>query len=119
MSADQPPATRAEYHADSDGQAVRSARETVQWLLEDHAAGRANAISSRAIADWVGLRPTTVRDLIAELRDEGVLPIGSCPGGYYRIASAGEFREVMEGIESEIATKQDRQSAIAAAFYGD
>lgn len=109
--------TRAEYHADADAPTVRTARQTIRRLLEAHA-GRDNAIASSALADRVGLKPTTVRDIVSELRDEGVVPIGSCAQGYYRIDSPAEFRDVMASIEDEIQTKRDRQSAIAAAFYG-
>lgn len=109
--------TRSEHHADSPESIIRESRRLVRRVLEHHAVGRENATSGKALADQVPLEPTTVRDVIAELRDdpEGP-PIGQCADGYYVISDAGELDEWVEGVREEIATKRDRLQANVKSF---
>jgi hypothetical protein len=110
--------TRATAHADSDERKVIGAKRTLARILKQRR-GKGQAISSKALADRVGLKATTVRDLIPEIRREQDLPVVSTSTGYYLVASDQEFREVMKRIEDTIATKRERQSDIAEAYYGN
>jgi len=74
--------TRSEHYADSDAQTVRDSRRRVRTALERHAVGRDSALSGAALAGHVPLKPTTVRDIIAELRDDPAgPPVGQCADG--------------------------------------
>lgn len=109
--------TRAEHHADSPAHEVRESRRRVRSALERHAVGRDNAMPGSALADLVPLRETTVRDIVAELRDdpEGP-PIGNCADGYYVIATTAELEDYVAGMKDTIATKRERLQANVKAF---
>ena len=108
--------SRAEHNADSANHEVRAAKRTLARLLEDRQ-GKQSAISSKALGDRVGLKATTVRDLVAEIRVEYGIPVASCSSGYYMIQSDDELRQVMERIEDTIQTKKQRQKELARAYY--
>jgi uncharacterized small protein (DUF1192 family) len=109
--------TRAEHHADTPAYRVRQSRARVRAALERHAVGRENALSGRALADRTPLKPTTVRDIIAELRDDpDGPPIGNCADGYYVIASVDELEAHIADVKDEIATKRERLEATVQAF---
>jgi len=109
--------TRAEHHADSDAGTVRQSRARVRAALERHAVGRENALSGTALSDLTPLKATTVRDIIAELRDDpNGPPIGNCADGYYVIADVEELQTHIESVKAEIQTKRDRLEATVQAF---
>lgn len=108
--------SRAEHHADSDPNTVRNSRRVVRRALERHAIGRDNALSGAALAGKVPLKATTVRDVVSELRDDGALPIGNSPGGYYVIDDASELDAWVEAKREEIATMRSRMETVTAAF---
>jgi len=109
--------TRSEHYADSDAQTVRDSRRRVRKALERHAVGRDSALSGAALAGHVPLKPTTVRDIIAELRDDPAgPPIGQCADGYYVINSRDELKEWVESVQDEIATKEERLQANVQSF---
>lgn len=105
-------------HADSDEVSIARAKEEIARTIA-HKDGKRNAISSRELAGMVGLKATTVRDVIPEIRCQYRLPIGSCPGGYYVIDDTEDFRETMQGIEDEIQTKKEHQRELAEAWYSE
>lgn len=109
--------TRAEHHADSPAHRVRQSRARVRAALETHAIGRENALSGTALADLTPLKPTTVRDIVAELRDDpDGPPIGNCADGYYIINSVDELEDHIEDVKETIATKRERLEATVQAF---
>jgi hypothetical protein len=108
--------SRAAHNADSANHEVRAAKRTLARLLENRE-GKQSAISSKALGDRVGLKSTTVRDMVAEIRVEYNIPVASCSQGYYTIQSDQELRQVMERIEETIATKKERQKELARAYY--
>lgn len=111
------PGTRAEHHADSDPGTVRESRRHITRALEAGHQGRGNTIPASELAEFVPPAETTVRDIIAELRDdpEGP-PIGNCADGYYVIADAGELEAYIAGVRDEIATKKERLGANVESF---
>lgn len=111
------PSTRAEHHADSDARTVRFSRRAVHRALLAGHVGRERAISGAGLADAVPVAETTVRDVIAELRDDPAgPPIDSCADGYFVIADAGELDAYVEGVKDEIATKRERLQANVKSF---
>jgi len=108
--------TRAEHHATSPDHEVRAAKRTLARLLECRR-GKDRAISSQALADRVGLKATTVRDLVPVVRRDYGLPVASTSTGYYVIEDEAELREVMDRIERTIETKRERQRELARAWY--
>jgi len=108
--------SRAEHHADAEPETVRSSRRTVRQALERHAVGRDNALSGAALAGKVPLEPTTVRDVVSELRDDGALPIGNSPGGYYVIDDTDELDAWVEAKREEIATMRSRMETVTESF---
>lgn len=111
------PETRAEHHADSDAEAVRDSRRQVREALEEYAVGRSNALPGSTLADTVPLKATTVRDIIAELRDDPRgPPLGNCADGYYVISDPGELEAYIESVRDEIATKKERLETNVESF---
>jgi hypothetical protein len=109
--------TRSEHYADSDAETVRESRRRVRKALERHPVGRDSALSGAALAGHVPLKPTTVRDIIAELRDDPTgTPIGQCSSGYYVITDKAELKEWVESVKNEIATKEERLQANVQSF---
>lgn len=116
MSADAPTA-RAEYHATSDARTVRYSRRVVRRALEAGHVGREDAIHGSELEAFVPVKATTVRDVIAELRDDpDAPPIGNCADGYYVIATRAELDEYVSGVKDELATKRERLQANVQAF---
>lgn len=112
--------SRAEHHADSPESQVRTAKDQIAWLLQRRNS-REHAISSKGLAQatgWPngGIKPTTVRDCIKEIRQERKLPIVSCSQGYYLINSAQELEWELERIQEEIATREETKQELAQAF---
>ena len=109
--------SRAEREADSDARQVRYARRVVARALEVGHVGRANAISGAELATFVPIAETTVRDVVAELRDDPAgPPIGSCADGYYVIATDTELTEYVASMNETIQTKRERLEANLEAY---
>lgn len=110
-------ATRAEHHADSPAHRVRQSRARVRAALERYAVGRDDAMHGSALADRTPLKDTTVRDIIAELRDDPQgPPIGNCSDGYYVIDDPDELEAYIESVKDTIATKRERMQANVQSF---
>jgi len=109
--------SRAEHHADSPKHKVRQSRARIRRVLERKCVGRDNAMHGSDIAELVPIAETTVRDVIAELRDDpDGPPIDSCGDGYYVISSTAELEHYIESMKETIATKQERLQANVRAF---
>lgn len=106
----------ATHYADSSAERINLAKRQIAGILRERRGKRA-AISSKGLADACGLKPTTVRDLIPEIRREYEVPIASCPGGYYVIASREDFLAHMNRIEDTIETKREHQRDLARSWY--
>jgi len=122
--------SRAEHHADSDVPKVRRAKDRIAWILRRRDC-REHAISSKALAratGWKpgepsdGIKPTTVRDCIKEIRAERDLPIESCGRGYYLIGTVSELERYIENRKEEKRTIdetiQEQVQAFNAMRYG-
>lgn len=112
------PQSRAEAHADSPAHRVRQSRARVRAALERHAVGRANAIHGSDLAARVPVAETTVRDIIAELRDDPLGPPigGGSNQGYFVIADTDELDAWIGDVKDEIATRRERIQANVRAF---
>ena len=109
--------TRAEHHADSDASTVRNSRQIIQNLLEENCVGRDNAAPTRKFAEHTPLSKSTIRDVIAELRDDPAgPPIGSCADGYFIISSDAELSEYVASMNETIQTKRERLEANLEAY---
>lgn len=111
------PQTRAEAYAHADTHTVRYSRRVVTRALEAGHQGKSNAIHGSELAEYVPVEETTVRDIIAELRDDPYgPPIGQSGQGYYVLASREELDEWVEGVREEIATKRERLRANVESY---
>lgn len=109
--------TRAEAHAHSSRHRVRQSRARVRRVLETECVGRDNAMHGTELAELVPIEYTTVRDVIAELRDDpDGPPIGNCSAGYFVIESTDELEAYVDSIKDTIATKENRLEANVQAF---
>jgi len=109
--------TRSERRADSPATQVRASRRHVRRALEAGHRGREHAISGKDLSRFVPVAYTTVRDVIAELRDDPAgPPIGSCSDGYFIISSGAELDDYVEGMKETIETKRERLEANVRAF---
>jgi biotin operon repressor len=110
---------RAAEYADSDRDEIEDARRVVRRALLDYARGRENAVSGSELAGRVSLKATTVRDLIADLRDDPEGPaIANCTSGYYVITTREELEEWVASVNEEIQTKRERIAANVESFTG-
>ena len=107
--------TRSEHHAESPEPKVTDAKHQIASILE-HRTGRSMAISSRGLADATGLKPTTVRDTIPEIRREHGLPIVSTNAGYYCAGSWEDVESVLERMAERRATIELRRRELARAW---
>lgn len=107
--------TRAESEADTPAPDVTTAKKQIAAKLNDHTT-RDNAISSQALADYTGLKPTTVRDAIKEIRREYGVPVVSCTAGYYVVDSREEFERQLDRIDAEIQTRRETKRELTAAW---
>lgn len=107
--------TRATHHADSSEQNVTRAKAQIAQILEVRDC-REWAISSKGLADAVGLKPTTVRDCIKEIRRERHIPVVSCSSGYYVISSVEQLESELDRIQAEINTRKETKQELAEAF---
>jgi hypothetical protein len=111
------PSTRAEHHADSDARTVRFSRRAVHRALLAGHRGRDRAITAAGLASFVPIAETTVRDVIAELRDDpDGPPVGTCGGGYFVIETTDELSDYIEGKKDEIATHRERLQATVKSY---
>jgi len=109
--------SRAETRADSDARTVRYSRRVVHRALVTGHVGRENAISGAALAECVPIAETTVRDVIAELRDDPAgPPLDACADGYYVINSAAELDDYVDRVREELETKRERMQANVSAY---
>jgi len=102
-----------EQYTDSD----RSDHEIAKaWLRHELAKTNAeNTRTGKELAQNVPVSVSTVRDLLQELRAEGV-PVWSEGRGYYVIQSAEELDRAIESIREEIATKEETMQHLAQGF---
>lgn len=111
------PQSRAEAHATSTASTVRYSRRVVTRALQAGHQGKSNAIHGSELAEYVPVEETTVRDIIAELRDDPHgPPIGQSGQGYYVLDSREELDEWVAGVKEEIATKRERLRANVESF---
>lgn len=108
----------ATQHADSSAEKINLAKRQIAGILRERR-GKQAAISSKGLAAACGLKATTVRDIIPEIRREYELPIASCPGGYYVIEDVRDFERHLEKIDEEIQTRLKHKQELTAAWNVD
>jgi len=92
-----------EHYTDSDLTDHEVAKAYLrEQLLATHAD---HTIPATELAEHVPVSASTVRDLIQDLREEG-LPVWSGPRGYYVIQSGAELDSAIESINEQIATME-------------
>lgn len=74
-----------------------------------------NTRTGKELAAKVPVSVSTVRDLVGELRAEGV-PVWSEGRGYYVIQHGEELDRVIQSIHEEIATKEETMQQLCAGF---
>lgn len=106
---------RAKNHADSDEISIKQAKGELYQTLR-HKTDRDAAVSSSALAGMVGLKATTVRDLIPAIRRDYNLPVVSCSQGYYVIEDTAALARELDRIDAEIQTREDTKQELTKAF---
>lgn len=105
-----------DQYTDTDASDHARAKRRIARILADTTT-REDAVSSTELAEAVGPAPTTVRDLIPEIRRERAMPIANAPGGgYYVVQDTDDLAEHLERIDDEIATRLERKQELTAAF---
>lgn len=106
--------TNLEDYTDSD----RTDHEIAKIELARRLRGRGydERISGRKLAEHVPVSESTVRDLVAELREEHRLPVFSSGSGYYCITDADELADALAKINDEIATRERTKQNLTAAY---
>jgi predicted transcriptional regulator len=93
-------------------------REAVLALLRQHR-GRHNPITSRAIARHLHLATREVRQIIADLVQEGELigaSVNGAAGGYYVIEDEADLEETRAILQSRATEIFARDRALCAAW---
>lgn len=100
---------------DSDELTHEQAKARIRNLLK----GRPyeDRVSARELAEQCpGVSTSTVRDLVAEVRDEYNIPVYSRGSGYWELQDGEELDDAIERIREQIRTKEETMSELAAAF---
>jgi hypothetical protein len=104
-----------DQHTTTDATDHELAKQQIAMTLTNQARGKANAISSTDLAARTPVAASTVRDLIAEVRREFRLPIGSA-NGYFIITDEEEFSRQVERQKRQAETSRQTARDIAAAW---
>ena len=107
-----------EEYTESDRTDHEIAKDTLRYTLLHDCIGRSNATSGHELAADTPVSSSTIRDLIKELRAEGI-PVVSLGQGYFVINTSDEFSTVIERIDKEIATRQETKRELYAAVTED
>lgn len=103
-----------EQHTETDRTDHEIAKAQLRGTLLTECIGQPNATSGKELAAETPVSSSTIRDLIKELRAEGI-PVFSLGNGYFVINSAAEFRTCIERINDEIATREETKKELYAA----
>jgi len=107
--------SNVDHHTDTDASTHEQAKRALAERLANHHRGRENAVSSRELAESVPVSASTVRDLIAEIRREFNLPIGSS-NGYFVIDDADELARQIDRQKRQAETSMQTAEDMAAAW---
>lgn len=110
-----PTPKRPDDYAESDAAKVDHARRTIALLLGRYHRGRDNAVPSKQLAEAVGLKATTVRDLIPEVMAEHDLPIGTA-NGYFVIEDKREYARQVKRQLRQAETSRKRAELLEEAY---
>jgi hypothetical protein len=78
--------------------------------------GRDNAIPGGDIAEKIPQKPTTLYDMIPELRSQYGIPVGSCSDGYFIVVEPDELQNQIDRYDSQIQTAQKRKRELVEAY---
>lgn len=106
-----------DQYTDSDASDHEIAKRMIAERLANHHRGKENKIASGDLADPTPVSDSTVRDLIAEVRRDYNLPIGSA-NGYFVIDNADELQEQVERQKKQAETSMQTARDMAAAWNG-
>jgi len=104
-------------YTDTDRTAHDRAKAAIARRLATDHRGKANAVSSRELAEGVEPKATTVRDLIPEIRREYGLPIASA-NGYYVAETREEAAEFIERQKRQAETSLETARQFARVWNG-
>jgi len=77
---------------------------------------KADAVSSKELAELTPVSSSTVRDLVKEVRSEYSIPVVSCSQGYYRVTDVDDLARQIDRIDDEIATREQTKRELTAAW---
>jgi len=100
-------------YAESDELSIEESKLKVLQAIPE---GRNNAIPGGEIAEHVPQKPTTIYDMIPELRREYGVPVGSCTDGYFIVVDPSELETQVERYDSQIQTAQKRKQELVEAY---
>lgn len=109
-------------HTDSDEQSVNTARNVVRGEVRSRTHPdegiSATELSARTKAQTGnGVSPSTVRDIIQQLKIEEQIPIANFGKGYFRITHEEHFQEMMNDKMDQIETLKNTAEVMARAWY--
>lgn len=78
-------------------------RQDVAAALAAHV-GVARGVTAKALAERLGVHERKLRDLISELREEGIAVCGKPESGYYIAENAEELEETCQFLRSRAMT---------------
>lgn len=122
MSAVSPPPADTHPHAGDPrrwADARPSKHEVAKHIIATALDGRpqAEALSGAELAARTPVSASTVRDLVAELRADGMAVV-SFGSGYFQLTDDAVFREAMARQERAVERARETQQQLAAAYYG-
>lgn len=100
---------------DSDEPDHVVAKRTIAWKLQQHHRGRADAVSSKELAEYTPVSASTVRDLVPEVRREYGVPIASS-NGYYVAETRDEATRFIERQKQQARTSKRTAEEFAKAW---
>ena len=93
------------------------AKRAIAETLRNEHRGKDNAISSKELAEKTSVSASTVRDLIAEVRRDYGLPIGSA-NGYFVVADVDELETQIDRQKRQAETSLQTARELAKAWNG-
>lgn len=91
------------------------AKVTIYNILKE-TTERSDAVSSKELAEKTPVSRSTVRDLVSEVRRDYLIPVVSCPKGYYRVMDINDLERQLERINDEIETREQTKRELTRAW---
>jgi DNA-binding transcriptional regulator YhcF (GntR family) len=104
-----------QYAISTDAEIDADRRQILNRLLTE-CRGYENRLSASDLATGTDIKPTTVRDVVGELKQEFSIPVANVGSGYWIVETGDELERAVENLRGEIETRQERLETLVANY---